>query len=106
MLGVDCVVGTVSRIQKPTKNKRVRNDKADAETLTRLLATHNITEVFVPVDEVKALRNITRACEDACNNLRRAKPRLTKFPLAYGCVFDERNDNGIRKGNWTRTHLE
>lgn len=103
-LGVDCIVGAVSRMQKPARNKRIKNDKADAEMLARLLATHNIVEVFVPDDETEALRNITRALEDARDDLTRAKQRLTKFLLTYGYVFDEKNDNGTRKGNWTRAH--
>ena len=103
-LGVDCVVGAVSRMQKPAKNKRVKNDKADAEMLARLLATRNITEVFVPDDETEAMRNITRALEDAREDLVRAKQRLSKFLLTHGHVFDEKNDSGARKGNWTRDH--
>jgi transposase len=103
-LGVDCIVGAVSRMQKPAKNKRIKNDKADAEMLARLLATHNITEVFIPDDETEAFRNITRALEDARDDLTRAKQRLSKFLLTYGYVFDEKNANGTRIGNWTRAH--
>lgn len=103
-LGIDCVVGAVSRMQKPARNKRNKNDKADAEMLARLLATHNIVDVFVPDDETEALRNITRALEDARDDLTRAKQRLSKFLLTYGHVFDERNESGTRKGNWTQAH--
>lgn len=102
LMGIDCAVGAVSKMQKPAANKRSKTDKADAAFLARLLATHNVTEVFVPDDETEALRNLTRAVEDCREDLARAKQRLTKFLLTYGYVFDEVNDRGQRVGNWTR----
>ena len=105
-LGVDCIVGAVSKMQKPAANKRTKNDRADAEFLARLLATHNVVEVFVPDEETESMRDLARALEDAREDLTRAKQRLTKFLLRHGCVFDERNDKGQRKGNWTRAHWE
>ena len=103
-LGVDCAVAAVSRLQKPAANKRVKNDRADAEMLARLLATHNVVEVFVPDDETEALQAITRALADAREDLARAKQRLTKFLLRLGYLFDEANERGRRVGNWTRAH--
>ena len=103
-LGVDCAVAAVSRLQKPAANKRVKNDRADAEMLARLLATHNVVEVFVPDDETEALQAITRALEDAREDLVRARQRLTKYLLRLGHVFDEVNERGQRVGNWTRAH--
>lgn len=105
-LGVDCAVAAVSRLQKPAANKRVKNDRADAEMLARLLATHNVVEVFVPDDETEALQSLTRALEDAREDLARAKQRLTKFLLRLGHLFDEVNERGQRVGNWTRAHWE
>ena len=37
--GVDCVVGAVSKMQKPSAEKRRKNDRRDAAFLARLLAT-------------------------------------------------------------------
>ena len=62
-LGVDCVVGAVSRMQKPSAEKRRKNDRRDAAFLARLLATRNITEVRVPPVEAEAARDLSRALD-------------------------------------------
>ena len=55
MAGCVCAIGcfyisviTVSKMQKPSAEKRRKNDRRDAAFLARLLATRNITEVWVP----------------------------------------------------------
>ena len=57
-----------------------------------------------PDDECEAARDLTRALEDARDDLSRSKQRLSKFLLRHGLVFDERTPTGRRKGNWTRAH--
>ena len=59
--GVDCVVGAVSRMQRPSAEKRRKNDRRDAAFLARPLATRNITEVRVPPVEAEAARDLSRA---------------------------------------------
>ena len=103
-LGVNCVVGAVSKMQKPAANKRNKTDRRDAEFIARLLATHNITEVFIPDAEGEAARDLTRALADARDDVVRAKHRLSKFLMRHGYVFDEYCDNGTRKSNWTQAH--
>ena len=88
----------------PVANRRVKNDHTDAEMLSRLLATRNITEVFVPDGETEALQAITRTLEDAREDLARSRQRLTKFLLELGHLLDEVNERGQRAGNWTRSH--
>lgn len=105
-LGVDCVVGAVSKMHKPASDKRRKNDRADAEFLARLLASRNIVEVFVPDEETEAMRDVSRVLEDVRDDLARAKQRLTKFLMRHGHVFDERNERGERKNYWTRAHWE
>lgn len=103
-MGVDCVVGAVSKMQKPAADRRRKNDRADALFLARLLASHNVVEVFVPDEETEAMRDASRALEDVREDLVRAKQRLSKFLLRHGHVFDERGADGRRKGNWTAAH--
>ena len=103
-LGVDCVVGAVSKMIKPSADRRRKNDRNDAEFLARMLSVGNVVEVWVPDDECEAARDLTRALEDARDDLSRAKQRLSKFLLRHGLVFDERTPTGRRKGNWTRAH--
>ena len=101
-LGVDCVVGAVSKMQKPSAEKRRKNDRRDAAFLARLLATRNITEVRVPPVEAEAARDLSRALDDAREDLQRARQRLSKFPLGRGLAFDETDALGRRRGARTR----
>lgn len=103
-LGVDCVVGAVSKMIKPSADGRRKNDRNDAEFLARMLSVGNVVEVWVPDDECEAARDLTRALEDARDDLSRSKQRLSKFLLRHGLAFDERTPTGRRKGNWTRAH--
>jgi transposase len=105
-LGVDCIVGAVSKMQRSAADKRKKNDLNDAVFLARLLSTNNIVEVMVPDEECEAMRDIARALEDVRDDLIRAKQRLTKFLLRHGYVFDETNAAGQRIGNWTHAHWE
>ena len=45
-----------------------------------------------------------RALDDARDDLKRCKQRLSKFLLRHGLVFDETTPSGQRKGNWTAAH--
>ena len=100
-LGVDCVIGAVSKMIKPSADRRRKNDRNDAEFLARMLSVGNIVEVWVPDDECEAARDLARALDDAREDLRRQKQRLSKFLLRHGLVFDEKTPSGQRKSNWT-----
>ena len=103
-LGVDCVIGAVSKMIKPAADRRRKNDRNDAEFLARMLSAGNVVEVWVPDDECEAARDLVRALDDAREDLKRQKQRLSKFLLRHGLVFDERTPSGQRKGNWTGAH--
>ena len=103
-MGIDCVVGAVSKMIKPSADRRRKNDRNDAEFLARMLSVGNVVEVWVPDDECEAARDLTRALDDAREDLRRCKQRLSKFLLRHGLVFSEVNARGQRKKNWTAAH--
>ena len=103
-LGVDCVVGAVSKMIKPSADRKRKNDRNDAEFLARMLSVGNVIEVWVPDDECEAARDLVRALDDARDDLRRCKQRLSKFLLRHGLVFNETAPSGQRKGNWTAAH--
>ena len=105
-LGIDCAVGAVSKMQKPAADARRKNDRLDAEFLSRLLATHNIVEVFVPDTETEAMRDLVRAWRDSAADTMRARQRLNMFLIRHGYVFDERMPDGTPKSHWTRAHWE
>ena len=79
-LGVDCVVGAVSKMIKPSADRRRKNDRNDAEFLARMLSVGNVVEVWVPDDECEAARDLTRALEDARDDLSRSKQRPLQVP--------------------------
>lgn len=103
-MGIDCVVGAVSKMIKPSADRRRKNDRNDAEFLARMLSVGNVVEVWAPDDECEAARDLTRALDDARENLKRCKQRLSKFLLRHGLVFSETNAKGQRKKNWTAAH--
>ena len=103
-MGIDCVVGAVSKMIKPSADRRRKNDRNDAEFLARMLSVGNVVEVWVPDDECEAARDLTRALDDAREDLKRCKQRLSKFLLRHGLVFSETNAKGQRRKNWTAAH--
>ena len=105
-LGVDCIVGAVSKMQRPAADKRRKNDRNDAEFLARQLLAHNVVEVFVPDEETEAARSLSRVLEDIRDDLTRAKHRLTHLLIRWGHAWDERTPEGKRRGTWTRAHWE
>lgn len=82
-MGVDCIVGAVSKMHKPASDRRKKNDRNDAEFLARQLMAHNIVEVFVPDVETEGARNLSRALEDVRDDLTRAKHRLTHLLIRW-----------------------
>lgn len=103
-LGVDCVVGAVSKMHRPAGDRKRKNDRNDAEFLARQLMAHNVVEVFVPDEETEAARNLSRALEDVRDDLTRAKHRLTHLLIRWGHVWDEVGAAGKRRGTWTHAH--
>ena len=103
-LGLECAVAATSKIQRPPADAKQKNDLNDAAFLARLLATHNITEVFVPDEETEAMRDLVRSHADAGADLTRARQRLNLFLMRHGHVFGERNPDGSPVGTWTKAH--
>lgn len=101
-LGVDCVIGAVSKMDKPAADKRKKTDKRDAAFLARQLALGTVTEVHVPDPECEAGHDVSRALADARDGVAAAKQRLSKMLLRYGHVYDEVNERGRRENTWTK----
>lgn len=101
-LGLPCVVGAVSKMQRPAAERGRKTDRRDAEFLARLHACRNVVEVWVPDERTEAARDLSRALADARDDLQRARQRMSKFLLRHGHVFDEATPSGSRRRNWTR----
>lgn len=103
-LGVDRAVGAVSKMHRPAADRGRKNDRRDAEWLARLLACRNVVEAWVPDERTEAARDLSRALEDARDDLQRARQRMSKFLLGHGLVFDETTPTGRRRSNWTEAY--
>lgn len=100
-LGVDCVVGAVSKMHKPAGDRKRKNDRNDAEFLARQLMAHNVVEVFVPDEETEAAK---KPLSRAGRRQRRPHPRQAP-PDASPDSLGIRLGRGRRRGQETR-HLD
>jgi transposase len=82
--------------QKP--GDRVTTDSRDAVQLARLARSGDLTAVDVPTVEDEAIRDLSRAREDAINDLQAAKFRLQAFWLRHDIRYTGR-------ATWGEAHL-
>jgi transposase len=95
--GFSCKVVAPSKTPKKSGD-RIKNDRRDAETLARLERAGELTGIYVPREEDEAMRDLTRAREDAVKALRIARHQLAAFLLRYGKRY-------AGKASWTPCHL-
>jgi len=70
--GLECLVVAPSLIPRKAGD-RVKTDRRDALQLARLLRSGDLTPVYVPKIHDEAIRDLSRACEDALIDLKTAK---------------------------------
>jgi transposase len=95
--GYPCLVAAPSLIPR-RPGDRLKSDRRDAVTLARLFRAGELTPVRVPEPEDEAMRDLTRAREDAKSVERRAKQRLAAFWRRYGHRFSGKTTWG--RGHW------
>ena len=95
--GFDCTVVAPSKIPKPSGNQ-IKNDRRDALMLARLHRAGELTAVYVPLAEDEAIRDLTRAREDAKSDEKRSKQRLLAFLLRSGIRYTGR-------ASWSQAHM-
>jgi len=93
----DCWVVAPSLIPKKAGD-RVKTDRRDAMQLARLARSGDLTAVYVPKVQDEAIRDLTRAREDAISDLKDAKFRLKAFLLRHDIRYTGR-------ANWGPAHL-
>ena len=96
--GVQCMVVAPNRVPK-MPGTRIKTDKRDARHLAFMLRAGQLSGITLPDEELEALRDLTRAREDALKARRRARQQLSGFLLRHG-----RHWKG--KSGWTAAHLE
>ena len=69
---------------------RVKTDRRDAVQLARLMRSGDLTPVDVPAVQDDAMRDLSRAREDALHDLKTAKFRLKAFLLRHAIRYTGR----------------
>jgi transposase len=92
-----CWVVAPSLIPKKAGD-RVKTDRRDAVQWARLMRSGDLTRVYVPTVEDEAIRDLTRAREDALRDLKAAKFRLKAFLLRQDIRYTGR-------ATWGPAHL-
>ena len=87
--GLKCLVVAPSRIPREPGN-RVKTDRRDALQLARLLRRGDLKGVYVPGVEDEAIRDLSRAREDAVIDLKASRQRLKSFLLRLGLHYTGR----------------
>jgi transposase len=94
--GLECLVVAPSLIpRKP--GARIKTDRRDAVQLARLLRSGDLTAVYVPKIEDEAIRDLSRAREDAVLDLKSSRQRLKSFLLRLGLHY-------VGCGDWKDAH--
>jgi len=95
--GYNCIVVAPSLIPRQS-GKRIKTDRRDAQMLARLHRAGELTSVYVPALDDEAMRDLTRAREDAKSVERKAKQRILAFLLRHGHRYGG-------KTPWSRAHF-
>ncbi len=95
--GIDCEVIAPARIARSPAEKRVKNDRRDALLLARESRAGNLVSIVVPDAGDEAIRDLSRAREDAVKARLRARLQLKAMLLRHG-----RDYHG--KASWTQAH--
>ena len=97
-VGHACMVVAPSLVPR-RPDDRVKTDRRDALSLARLLRSGDLTSVWVPSPEDKAMRDLIRAREDMKGIEFRARQRLGAFLLRHGRIY-----RGSRR-HWTQAQF-
>lgn len=94
--GYACMVVAPSLVPEKSGD-RVKTDRRDAARLAHFLRSGDLTEVHVPDAGSEAVRDLSRAREDAKENERRARQQLGTFLMRHGHYYEGKR--------WTEKHV-
>lgn len=84
--GVACIIVAPNRVpQMP--GPKIKTDKRDARYLAWQLRMGSLTGIAIPDEELEALRDLTRAREDALHARRRTRQQLAGLLLRHGVRY-------------------
>ena len=97
-VGIDCVILAPTTMERPVSYP-IKNDKRDAKSVARCLATHGYKAVYIPTPEDEAVKEYIRMRDDHADALKRIKQQLLALCTRHGKCFTE------GKNYWTQKHL-
>ncbi len=96
--GISCIIVAPNRVpQMP--GPKIKTDKRDARYLAWQLRMGSLTGIAIPDEELEALRDLTRAREDALHARRRARQQLAGLLLRHGVRYPG-------KQTWTPKYVD
>jgi len=88
--GFDCMVAAPSLMPKKS-GERIKNDRRDAAKLARLHRAGELSAVYVPDPADEAMRDLSRARQDAVTATRKAKQQLKALLLRHHIHYSGRS---------------
>lgn len=95
--GWRCEVVAPAHITRKPAEKRIKTDRRDALLLARESRSGNLAQVIVPDERDEAIRDLSRAREDANAARMRARLQLKALLLRHGYIYRG-------KTSWTAAH--
>lgn len=95
--GWRCEVIAPSRITRSPSEQRIKTDRRDALMLARQCRAGDLTAIAVPDERDEAMRDLSRAREDACAARLRVRQQMKAMLLRHGRDY-------VRSGSWSPAH--
>jgi len=92
-----CEVIAPSRIARSPNEQRLKTDRRDALMLARQVRAGELTNIVIPDERDEAMRDLSRAREDACATRLRIRQQMKAMLLRHG-----RDD--VRYKSWSQAH--
>ena len=92
-----CEVIAPSRITRSPSEQRIKTDRRDALMLARQLRAGDLTNILVPDERDEAIRDLSRAREDACAARLRVRQQMKAMLLRHGRDY-------VRHKSWSQAH--
>lgn len=93
--GVECVILAPSTI--PSAPRHQKNDRRDAKQISKCLAYHTYSPVYVPDEEDDAVKEYIRMRENCAAELKRVKQQIIALCNRHGKLYEGKN-------YWTKKH--
>lgn len=96
--GYECVIMAPTTIAVSTQNRRKKNDRRDARSIAKALATKQYKAVYITDDKDDQVRDFIRARQDLKKQLKMVKQQISSFLMHNGYIY-----HGTK---WTNKHFQ